>query len=77
MLEGEALASWLKLSEEQQGDFITAKEKIVAKMTPLPFMALDEFHACKLRPGKSLSLLTQDLKRLLPIAIPGLEEIKC
>lgn len=74
LLEGEALASWLELSEEQQKDFKIAKEKIVSKMTPLPFTALEEFHARRLRPGEALSLFTQDLKRLLLTAMPGLEE---
>ena len=34
---------------------------------------LDEFHARKLRPGETLSLFMQDLKRLLQLAMPGLE----
>jgi len=65
LLKGEALVSWLELSEEQQSDFKIAKEKLVAKMTPLPFTALEEFHAWKLHPGEPLSLFTQDLKWLL------------
>ena len=32
----------LELSEEQQGDFKMAKEKIIAKLTPLPF--IDHLH---------------------------------
>ena len=74
LLEGEALASWLELSEEQQGDFKIAKEKLVGKMTPLPFTALEEFHARKLYPGEALSLFTQDLKQPLQTAIPRLDK---
>ena len=74
LLEGEALASWLELSEEQQGDFKIVKEKLVGKMTPLSFTALEEFHAQKLCPGEALSLFTQDLKRLLQTATPGLDK---
>ena len=62
LLEGEALASWLELMEEEQVDFKLMKEKLITKMVPLPFISLEEFHARKLRPGKPLSLFTQDLK---------------
>jgi len=65
LLEGEALESWLELLEEQQGDFKIAKEKIISKMTPLPFTALEEFHARRLRPGEPLLLFTQDLKKTI------------
>ena len=62
LLEEEALASWLELTEEGQADFKLMKEKLITKMVPLPFIALEEFHARKLCPGESLSLFTQDLK---------------
>ena len=74
LLEGEALASWLELTEEEQADFKTLKKKLIAKMAPLPFTALEEFHARNLRPGEPLPLFTQDLKRLLQSAMPGLDE---
>ena len=73
LLEGEALASWLELTEEEQADFKTLKKKLIVKMAPLPFTALEEFHAWKLRPGEPLPLITQDLKRLLQSAVPGLD----
>ena len=73
LLEGEALASWLELTEEEQADFKTLKKKLIAKMAPLPFTALEEFHARNLRPGEPLPLFTQDLKRLLKSAVPGLD----
>ena len=42
LLEGEVLASWLELTEEEQADFKTLKKKLIA---PLPFTALEKFHA--------------------------------
>ena len=33
LLEGEALATWLELSEEQQADYETVKKRMVEKMT--------------------------------------------
>ena len=52
--EGKALAIWLELSEEQQGDYKTAKEKLNCKMMPMGFASLEEFHKRKLNPGKPL-----------------------
>ena len=43
LLEEEALVSWLELSEGQEGCLKKVKEKVVVKMTPLPFTALEEF----------------------------------
>ena len=74
LLEGETLASWLELTEEEHADFKTLKKKLIAKMAPLPFTALEEFHTRKLRPGEPLPLFTEDLKRLLQSAMPGLDE---
>ena len=48
LLEGEALAVWMELSEEQQSDYKQAKEKITDKLAPLKFEALDNFHNCRL-----------------------------
>ena len=74
LLEGEASASWLELTEEEQVDFKLMKEKLITKMVPLPFTALEEFHACKLHPGEPLSLFMQDQKRLLQSAMPALDK---
>ena len=73
LLEGEALASWLKLSEVEQQDYKLSQQKLIKKLTPPSFTILDEFHVRKLRPGKTRSIFTQDLKRLLQLAMPGLE----
>ena len=54
--EGEALAVWLELTEEEQPDYSTMKEKLISKLRPAQFVSLDEFYSCKQRPDKSPSL---------------------
>ena len=44
MLEGEALAIWLDLSKEQQGDYAAVKKEICTAMMPTEFVSLDGFH---------------------------------
>lgn len=69
LLEGEALAFWLELSEEEQENYGTAKEAIIKTMSPMEFISLDEFHKRKLRPGEALSVFVHDLKKLLEQAM--------
>ena len=38
LLEGEALAIWLELSDEEQGTYDTAQENLITKMTPAGFI---------------------------------------
>ena len=47
LLEGEALASWLELSYEQQADYKVAKEQLITKMAPNEFVSLEVF--CPIR----------------------------
>ena len=75
LLEVEALAVWLKLSEEQQTKYETAKKAIREAMMPIDFVSLDEFHHRKLRPGEALSIFVHDLKKLLTQATPGLDKV--
>ena len=56
-----------------QQDYKLSKQKLIKKLTPPSFATLDKFHARKLCPGEALSLFIQDLKRLLQLAMPGLE----
>ena len=56
LLEGEALAIWLELSEEEQDDYASAKEALVKAMMPMEFVSLDDFHRRKLRRGEALSV---------------------
>lgn len=74
LLEGEALAVWLELSEDQQTHYPTAKKEILAALMPMEFLSLDEFHRRKLRPGEALSVFVHDIKKLLNQAMPDLEE---
>lgn len=74
LLEGEALAVWLELSEEQQADYKAAKKAICEAMMPMEFVSLDDFHRRKLRPGEAVSIFLHDLKKLLEQSMPGLEE---
>ena len=73
LLEGEALAIWLELSEEQQGNYDSVKGVIIKKMAPMGFATLEEFHQRKLHPGEALPLFVHDLKRLLEQAMPDLD----
>lgn len=72
LLEGEALAIWLEMTEEQQGDIKTAKETLVSKMKPVAFVALDVFHHRTLQPGEALAVFVHELKKLLEQAMPDL-----
>ena len=44
LLEGEALAVWLELTEEQQKDYGVTKAKIIDAIMPMRFVSLDDFH---------------------------------
>ena len=72
LLEGEALASWLELSDKQQADYKVAKEQLITKMVPNEFVSLEEFHSCTMHPGEAITLYLHDLKQLLQQAMPGL-----
>ena len=45
LLEGEALALWFELAEEEQKDYKTTKEKLVMKMKPPGFISLTKDEA--------------------------------
>ena len=70
LLEGEALAIWLEMTEEQQRDIKTVKETLISKMMPVAFVSLDEFHHCTLQPGKALAVFVHHMKKLLGQAMP-------
>ena len=38
LLEGEALAAWLELSKEEQGQYMVTKKEIAEKLTPMAFL---------------------------------------
>ena len=73
LLEGEALAIWLGLTEEEQGEYQTAREKVTEKMKPAEFASLDDFHRRKLRPSEPIPVFVHELKKLLDQAMPKLD----
>ena len=44
LLEGEALAVWMELSEEDKEDYVKAKKAIKRKLLPTTFIALEKFN---------------------------------
>ena len=70
LLEGEVLAVYLDLSEDEKKDYKVARQKLVDRLAPMKFTSLDEFHARKLHPGESLSVVLHTLKRMLTQAMP-------
>ena len=64
LLEGEALATWMELSTEEQGDYNAAKKKITERMVLARFVSMDGFLKRSLRSGEALSLYLYELKRL-------------
>ena len=70
LLEGEALAVYLDLSEDEKKDYKVARQKLIDRLGPMKFTSLDEFHARKLHPGESLSVFLHTLKRMLTQAMP-------
>ena len=73
LLEGEAIAVWLELSEEEQAEYKTAKKLLCKRLMPMQFISLDDFHKRKYRQGESLSVFFHELKKLLSAAMPNLE----
>ena len=73
LLEGEALAVWLKLTTGQQEDYAETKKAMEKAIMPMNFVSLDKFHRRKLRPGEAISLYVHELRKLLTHALPDLE----
>lgn len=74
LLKGEALAVWMELTEEEQKDYEAAKKQMVAKMAPMSFVSLEDFHWRKLQPGESVSVYVHNLKQPLDQAMPKLDK---
>ena len=72
LLESEALAVWLDLTEEEQADYSVTVDKLRRKLAPSGFSSLEAFHTRKLQPGEALSLFVQDLKQKLLHAMPDI-----
>ena len=52
LLEGEALAVWLDLTEEQQTNYSATVGELKKKLAPSGFSSLEAFHTRKLQPGE-------------------------
>ena len=74
LLEGEALAAWMELTEEEKRDFGVVKEKLIRKLAPLEFVSLEQFQKQAIFPGESIGMYLYELKRLLRQAMPELAE---
>ena len=70
LLEGEALATWMELSEDEQGNYGAAKQKMIES-----FVSMDGFLKRRLRSGEALyrCMYLYELKRLLDQVMPGLD----
>ena len=73
LLEGEALAVWLELDDDDKADYSKAKKAIKSKLLPPAFSALDRFNRRSMLPGETLNLYVHELKRLLQQAMPDLQ----
>ena len=73
LMEGEALAVWLDIAEGEQADYKVVKEKVVEKMKPMGFVALEEFHKRKMQPGEAVTTFSYNLKKLLNQAMTNLD----
>ena len=62
LLEGEAIAVWFELTQEEQESYSSAKEKIIEQMAPARFVSLANFHKRTLLPGEPLSVFVHELK---------------
>ena len=70
LLEGEALAVWMELSEEEQENYQRVKAQMITRMAPARFVSLEDFQGRRLHPGESLSVFLHVLKRLLDQVMP-------
>ena len=72
LLEGEALAIWLELIEDEQKDYAVTRKKIIDAIMLMSFILLGDFHKWLLWPEEPLSLYAHDLKQLLTQAMPDM-----
>ena len=71
LLEGEALAVWLEMSDDEKDTYGAAKEALTEKLNPEAFVTLEEFHKRKMRPDETPTLFAYRLKKLLERARIG------
>ena len=44
VLEGEALAVWVELTDDKQKDYAVTKKKMINAIMPMRFVSLTDFH---------------------------------
>ena len=64
---------WIEVTEEEQSDYNTVKEKLISRLKLAQFVSLDEFHRRKQRPDKTPALYLHELKKLLRQAMPDMD----
>ena len=74
LLEGEALAAWTELTEDEKKDFDAAKARLIKKLSPLEFVTLEQVQKRAIFPAESVGMYLYELKRLLRQAMPELSE---
>ena len=62
LLEGEALAAWMELSEEDKEDYAKARKAIKRKLLLTTFIALEKFNRRLMLQSEMLPLFLHDLK---------------
>ena len=73
LLEGEALAVWLDLNEDEKTTYDVVKKHPIETLMPMGFTVLDRFQTRRLQPGEALSVFSHDLKKLLEQAMPEID----
>ena len=73
LLEGETLAVWSELSEQDQSTYSTAQQWIKKAMAHIEFVSLSGFNQRKQQPGEALSIYVHKLEQLLDQAMPNLD----
>ena len=53
LLEGEAFAVWVELSEDVQENYDATKQYLLTRLKPVEFVSLDKFHRRVLQPEES------------------------
>ena len=73
LLEGDALAVWLDLNEDENKTYDVVKKRLIETLMPMGFTVLDRFQTRRLQPGEVLSVFSHDLKKLLEQAMPEID----
>ena len=56
LLEGEALAVWLDLNEDEKKTYDVVKKRLIETLMPMGFTVLDRFQTRRLQPGEAVGV---------------------